>query len=204
MFKSICATTAVILLLVVTGCRTPDPTVDLLESELRWMEDNLYQLDYQLDQCYEQLESARRYNASLRQELAAARRKPGPTDATETGEDDTGYDEESEEDLYRFDAPVVELGDPDDEQNGTESRDGTGEQSIPNLDLQLPESDQDPAAPQEDSTRLDSDPERVTKILLNRRLTGGYDFDGRPGHEGVMVVIEPQNAQGQYVSTPGE
>ncbi len=46
MFKFICAMTTVVLLLVVTGCRTPDPTVDLLESELRWMEDNLYQMDH--------------------------------------------------------------------------------------------------------------------------------------------------------------
>ncbi len=207
MSKFICAMTTVILPLVVAGCQIPDPTVDLLESELRWMEDNLYELDHQLDQCYAQLESARRYNSSLREELAAARRRGRSTDATGAEKDDTGYDVETEEDLYRFDAPVIELGDPDDEPGATQSREddleGAGEHSIPNLEFKILETDQGPANPDEDSARTESDPQRVTKILLNRRLTGGYDFDGRPGHEGVMVVIEPQNAQGQYVSVPG-
>ena len=208
MFRFICAMTTVIPLLVVTGCLTPDPTVDLLESELRWMEDNLYQMDHQLDQCYAQLESARRYNTSLREELAATRRGVPSTGATGAEKDDVGYDVETEEDLYSFDAPIIELGDPDDEQDATQSREddleGAGERRIPILELQNPETDQTPGNPEEDSDDAVSDPKRVTKILLNPRLTGGYDFDGRPGHEGVMVVIEPQNAQGQYVSVPGE
>ena len=48
----------------------PDPTVELLESELRWMEDNLYQLDAQLEASKRQLDSTRRENAALRLELA--------------------------------------------------------------------------------------------------------------------------------------
>ena len=44
----------------------------------------------------------------------------------------------------------------------------------------------------------------VTHILLNQQLTGGYDRDGLPGDDGVMVVIEPRNSSGQFVPLPGE
>jgi hypothetical protein len=44
----------------------------------------------------------------------------------------------------------------------------------------------------------------VARIILNSRLTGGYDFDGQPGDEGLLVVVEPQNNAGQYVPLPGD
>lgn len=44
----------------------------------------------------------------------------------------------------------------------------------------------------------------VVSIVLNKQLTGGYDFDDkRTGDEGVMVVIEPRNSAGCYVPVPG-
>jgi hypothetical protein len=45
---------------------------------------------------------------------------------------------------------------------------------------------------------------RVTHIVFNSRLTGGVDLNGRPGDEGLMLVVEPRNADGQYVPLPGE
>ncbi|EAQ82304.1 hypothetical protein DSM3645_01280 [Blastopirellula marina DSM 3645] len=44
----------------------------------------------------------------------------------------------------------------------------------------------------------------VTAIQINPRLSGGYDFDKKPGDEGVMVVIEPRNRNGQYVDETGQ
>ena len=55
----------------------PSSTVELLESELRWMEDNLYIKDDQLETALLALESARRDNAILRLELAEARGENG-------------------------------------------------------------------------------------------------------------------------------
>lgn len=46
------------------------------------------------------------------------------------------------------------------------------------------------------------DPE-VLRIVLNRQLTGGYDRDGVPGDDGVLVVIEPQNRAGEFVPVAG-
>lgn len=50
------------LLMMITlacGCRTPDPSVDLLEGELRWMEDQLYMLEDELEKKCDELASCR-------------------------------------------------------------------------------------------------------------------------------------------------
>ena len=44
----------------------------------------------------------------------------------------------------------------------------------------------------------------VSRIVLNSRLTGGIDLDGQPGDDGLLVVIEPQNAAGHYLALPGD
>jgi hypothetical protein len=41
-------------------------------------------------------------------------------------------------------------------------------------------------------------------LLVNRALSGGFDADGRPGDEGVIVVIEPRDRQDRYVAAPGD
>jgi len=61
------------------GCKTTDPAAELLESELRAQEDQIYHLDREVDRLYDQLASARRNNQSLRQQLAKQPR--GGTDA---------------------------------------------------------------------------------------------------------------------------
>lgn len=49
-----------------------------------------------------------------------------------------------------------------------------------------------------------ADNKQVQKIVLNRMLTGGYNTSGKSGHDGVMVVIEPHNAQGEVLTAPGD
>jgi len=44
----------------------------------------------------------------------------------------------------------------------------------------------------------------VSRVTLNRLLTGGVNQDDRPGDEGVMVVIEPRNDANQIINVPGE
>ena len=44
---------------------------------------------------------------------------------------------------------------------------------------------------------------KVTHIALNPLLTGGADFDGQPGDEGLCVVLEPRNAANQYLPQSG-
>ena len=41
--------------------------------------------------------------------------------------------------------------------------------------------------------------QRVESIHLNPRLTGGADFDGQPGDDGICVLVEPRNRSGDFV-----
>ena len=47
-----------------------------------------------------------------------------------------------------------------------------------------------------------ADNTRVSRITLNRALTGGYERDARLGDSGVTVLVEPRDAQGQLVPAP--
>jgi hypothetical protein len=44
---------------------------------------------------------------------------------------------------------------------------------------------------------------KVTHLFLNPALTGATDFDGRPGDDGLRVVLEPRNAAEGLVSEAG-
>ena len=44
---------------------------------------------------------------------------------------------------------------------------------------------------------------KATQLVINKRLTGGLDRDGRNGDEGILVVVEPRDAQGRLVKAPG-
>jgi hypothetical protein len=46
---------------------------------------------------------------------------------------------------------------------------------------------------------------RITHVVINPRLTGGLDIDERRGgDEGLLLVLEPRNADGQYVPLAGD
>jgi hypothetical protein len=44
----------------------------------------------------------------------------------------------------------------------------------------------------------------ASSLMINPRLTGGLDMNGQPGDEGVMVVVEPRDAQGKLVRSEGK
>jgi hypothetical protein len=44
---------------------------------------------------------------------------------------------------------------------------------------------------------------RVTHVFLNPTLTGGSDFDQRPGDDGLSILIEPRNGKEQFVPQAG-
>lgn len=44
----------------------------------------------------------------------------------------------------------------------------------------------------------------VVRISLEPSKTGGADFDGRPGDDGVSVLVQPKNAAGQVVLDPAD
>jgi hypothetical protein len=44
---------------------------------------------------------------------------------------------------------------------------------------------------------------KITHLFLNPALTSGMDFDGRPGDDGLRIVVEPRNAEEQFVAEAG-
>lgn len=48
------------------------------------------------------------------------------------------------------------------------------------------------------------DSQQAAAIVLNRRMSGGYNAGGRSGDDGVTLVVEPRDAQGRFVAAPAE
>jgi cell division protein FtsB len=60
-------------------------------------------------------------------------------------------------------------------------------------------------APQTPPERLPNKPTdtKITHLFLNPALTGGRDFDGLPGDDGLKIVIEPRNAADEFIPEAG-
>ena len=71
----------------------------------------------------------------------------------------------------------------------------------PKADSPAPEPSGATAAPGSEGARIvpKGDSSQVAQVSLDARLTGGYEVDGRPGDDGIMVVIEPRDAAGQLL-----
>jgi len=45
-----------------------------------------------------------------------------------------------------------------------------------------------------------ADSAQVDRITLHRLLVGGWEFDGRPGDEGIFLLVEPRDAEGRLLA----
>jgi hypothetical protein len=59
-----------------------------------------------------------------------------------------------------------------------------------------------PTRPITVTARAPGDP-RITHIELNPTLTGGIDFDSTSGDDGLIIVLEPRNANNEFVPLAG-
>jgi hypothetical protein len=194
------------------GCRGPDPSIELLESELRWMEDQLYEMDHQLNIHCAQLDSARRANASLRRQVHDLERQQltPSTPSSNRAAPSSGRRPTPATPPPAFEEPDLTIPEIDygpsqstpslksDGESPPEPTEGPSPESAPPPDFS------DPPPSLDDVTTRDQVDVGVSRIVLNSRLTGGFDFDGLPGDDGLLVVIEPQNAAGQYLPLPGD
>jgi hypothetical protein len=199
----------------------------MMENELRWVEDQYYQLENCLQEKCKELESCRLENQALRQQLAGngtttTRTRAGSRvdrQPVQSPRPSSRRPQNGDEDSPPITPPTVE-GVPDlgsrlpsvlnkPEVDGEES-DGP---IAPDPDADYPATEQ-PAPEPFDLPGLDaldgSQSQRaplydanVTHVVLNRQLTGGYDFDGHAGDEGILIVAEPRNSSGQFVPLAG-
>jgi len=190
------------LTLLTLGCRV-DPNQVLLEQEARMLEDRIYHLEAQLDDSCAAREATIRENEALKKELAGGDRGPGrdapgsyggPSSAPSSGPSmgppsDTPRSRRGA--APNLEAPTIELPEPSDtppeELPGTPNSPPSGAPSV------------GPAGG--GASAVNGVP---TKLVINKRLTGGLDRDGHNGDEGVLVVVEPRDAQGQLVKSPGD
>ncbi len=177
-----------VLLLAGAGCRTNTNQV-LLERDLRLQEDKIYQLECMLEDACAAREATLRENEALKRELSGER-GPGAAGGGEPAglpsvEPRRMREPEPKLELPKVEVPSIELPEP-------------GVETAPGSDTAPPA---ETKADKPDEAVLDGPP---ATLVINQRLTGGMDRDGRPGDEGVMVAVEPRDAAGHLVNGPGK
>lgn len=213
---------ALLLGIAASGCRT-NISRDLLEQELRMQEDKIYELEGLVEEYQQQLDSCRRENQSLLKEHTTPRGK-SRRQRLDDEELQPPTVEMPDGESPPYNGPPV-ISPPDPKVPDGELRDefeaappsnarlpssitvpGDAPTELPQFET--PAGDDAPAGDRtgDDRTAGDETPgdETVTQISLNRKLTGGHNVDDQPGDEGLLVVIEPLDAEGQLIEVPGE
>ncbi len=202
---------AVGLALFAAGCRT-DPSIAYLENRDRILEDRIYELQDQVAK-YQRALAACRGEGVVSEGVPAT--DVGPALGPATG---PAAQPVAPRPLDRrgpaAPAPGAVPKDrptPNVEMPGEAVPPGTVPKRFQVQPNQLPAAK--PAPPPERGTSTGAAPSatptgwtrgagntRVTQIALNRQFTSGYNADGQPGDEGIMVSIEPRDAQGNLVT----
>jgi len=186
---------------VVVGCRT-DPNVVLLERENRMLEDQIYRLRAQLTDCREVMQARG----------APCIVAPGSSRAARDGTGrmiDAASPSLEKSSVFVPGEPDATVETPDAAKPGTPS-DAPQNRRAP---AEVPSGEQLKEAPEfrPTSTNFNSGVVagaagggRVARIALSPEMCGGYDADGKPGDEGIRLLIQPQNTQGRPIAAPGE
>ena len=180
--------------LALLGCRNPHVAMEfeLLHHELRNMENHIFQLEDELDAKSQQLTELQQHG-----------------DSTTAIDDITGRDGNEE-----YSSPSVILGPSDEEVDDSRS----SPQELPDLrepEVQIPMPEDPPSPDLNPSREADVEPddssatdnvldEYVTHVTIKDGLTSGLNSDGIQGDDGLLIVVEPRNTDGQYVPLTGD
>ena len=170
------------------GCRNNaqlDAHLELMNAERRALEDELYELEYDYEAAVQKLEETRRENERLREKRNES--SDDFFDLSPEGQDDS-RDEVPDLELS---PPMVEPGVP---------TTPTAESDVPQGNGLRNAFTRPPFAL---GQRFDSASRTVTHIYIDPVLTRGRDFDGRPGLDGITLVIEPRDDSGVFVPQGG-
>jgi hypothetical protein len=199
---------ALCALIAVVGCKS-HANSELLERELRKQEDCIYHLEGELDSMDAMLESARRENMALKKEMSS-----GDKGASGGGSLTPSVTIPPSISAPSISVPsisppsptparprtTVPRGDPVEEAPKFESPDA--EPTLPDPNEPPPLFKPTGATSIEPS--LDGDPKKITRLALNRQLTGGWNPDHHHGDEGIFVAFEPRDAANKLVEATGD
>jgi hypothetical protein len=218
-----------LLLILAPGCAQPylNSHIETVNTEYRQLEDYVYSLEEENARLCQEIEALKSINATGRlpsgqpAKTNPFRRSPlGTTPRTRA--DSTPAEE----------APIIELPSPSPSTTSPGNRSTTnrpslapGEESTPadtppsieppRLQLEVPPPKTEdllpvPPAGRDISIPKSSDPisprptnKKVTHLFLNPTLTGTADFDGRPGDDGLRIVLQPRNSENEFVPEAG-
>jgi hypothetical protein len=155
------------------GCQSNTGQV-LVEQEARVLEDEVYRLEAQLDECCRMAEATKRENEDLRKQLADAGGSSGG---------------------YR--APTIELP-----KAAAPSKTPAPKLEPPKVELPEP-SDKPPANLIPGDQEPQASGLKPARLSINPRLTGGFDHDGAGGDEGINLLVEPRDELGCLAPRPG-
>jgi hypothetical protein len=215
------------------GCQTGarwNQHIELLHAERRTLEDELYALQFQHEDALARLSELQRENASLKQRLGLPDGRPRESEparkvpARPPGRRSPSAGPQLSPPLIEegiLSEPRIEL--PEDAPGRSSGlqppspplappgNPGPGRLAAPvqpsshaggTRTLAAGLDWHQPIEPGSEWSLEPSDP-RVTHIVLNPLLTGGDDFDRRPGDDGLVVVVEPRNEADAFVPLAG-
>lgn len=192
--------------------------VQTLHSEIRMLEDEIYAIESEYEKNLALLEACQNRDAAITEGASVRGSSSNPLRSLPSIlEPKRSGREAVEPELL---PPTVDAGEPLSSRpssNGTLSRPSSpGQRSggstaqpplleAPNIDLGELDASLGEIEQQSYEEAVDLPTEaRVTHIVLNPRLTGGLDFNGAPGDDGLNVVIEPRNQDDVFVPLAGK
>ncbi len=209
--------------LALAGCRN-DPRVTALERHNRMLEDEIYRLRWMIEDFQEGGDPISLDDLDRPGRFAPAGGEPStraPRGVPDVrvdipgvdipGVDISGVEVSPEEALDRLRRGSVPEGIPpgvrdEDDAAGSRTTDPAKlPDEAPRWSLSAEPIMPGPARLEEGTGPiLPADSREVTQLVLNRQLTGGLDTDGLPGDEGIVVVLEPRDAEGRWLEAPAE
>ncbi len=165
-----------------TGCKSGRQNQELLERELRFQEDRIYELENALDECEYELECSRRDTPSSGgQSSGGGNRRSGGSSGL----------------------PIIDMS-PDSGSGAPRPRvPGDNDQPV----MPTVEPGEEIAPPTTGGAMNMNTPEprdrQIARIVLNKQLTGGATHV-QGSEDGIVVVFEPRNVRGEMVGEPGD
>lgn len=222
-FRRSVRTVAAVLLLCAPGCQNGRQSAIWFEqsnAEKRYLEDQLYEWQYE----YERLEEE---NQQLREQLDDWKPRDGTSGSKtrrsngSSGRTGSRAGTGPKVDEMELEAPEIDLGTPK-----KKSSTAPAPRTKP-LDRQPGDQDPDqnqelelvPATPRSDNRQdppgglgsihyaaevpENAGDDEIDHIVINPILTKGIDQDGRNGDDAIAIVLEPRDANGQFLAQSG-